>query len=157
MGFPENIIDVLFDRFEATMPDHHVARRPLRYTDPARSVGVFVVNWQPDEEDSSLIGQAEPALSRYFIRIQNMIQAAGEEEGRALYAADAKIVRAMLYRDPTLRVRLTELTETVFGTIERLQRFGVRTQSFLNNELQGQFVYLATTDLWIETEITELN
>lgn len=154
-GFPENIIDVLEARFKATMGDHAIIRRPLRHADPARSVGMFVVNWVPDQNEAQ-IGQVEPVLANYFVRIQNMIKAGDEIEGRNLYGVDAKTVRAMLYRDPTLRVEFTGLTEEVLGTVERLQKYGIQTQSFMNNELQGQFVYLATTDLWIQTEITKL-
>lgn len=156
-GFPTNVIEVLHGRFTETFPDHEIQDRPLRYTDPARSVGLYVSTWVPDEENSKQIGQVEPALSTYLVRVQNMIQAADEVDGRTMFTVDAKIVRAMLYRDPSLRVALGSLTEEMFGTIERLQRFGVRNQSFLNNELEGQFVFLATTDFWIETETTKLN
>lgn len=174
-GFPENILDELEQSFTEFMPpvilvaadptatppvveeseSIPIARRPLRFTDPERSVGLHAVDWSP-LDDSAQIGQMEPGISRYMLRIQNLVKHTDEEEGRALYVADAKMVRAILYRDAGLRVRLGELNETILDTIERFKRMGVRTQRFLNNELSGQFVFLATTELWVETEITQL-
>jgi hypothetical protein len=155
-GFPENVIDALKPSFDAHLTDHKFIPRPLRFTDPERSLGIYALQWNPEQEDSAQIGQMEPALARYQFRIQNLIKAADEVEGRGLYTASAKIVRAILYRDPALRVRLCELSEEVLGSVERVKRYGVRAQGYLNNELRSQFVYLATTDMWVETEVTQL-
>ncbi len=160
-GFPENVIDEICVSFTEHMaavdddPKAEVLKRPLRHTDPALSVGVYAFNWVPDPE-SAQIGQHEPALATYLYRIQLMVKHATETEARALFTTHAKIVRAILYRDPGLRVRLAALQEDLLGSRERFHRFGVRNQSFLNNELRGTWVYLATTDLWVETETVQI-
>lgn len=174
-GFPENILDELelsistnfppvpvidpdptaFPPVAGTTTSIPIARRPLRYMDPERSVGLHVVDWTPDP-NSVQMGQAELALNTYLVRIQNLVKHSDEEEGRNLYVLDAKMVRVILYRDTALRVRLGSLNETIMGTQERFKRMGIRNQRFLNNELSGQFVFLATTDVWIETEVTQI-
>jgi hypothetical protein len=152
-GFPINVIDVLHARFKELIGlDIEIIDRPLRYTDPSRSVGLFAVDWVPVEGSYEIGKGFEPTLARYNYRIQALVKHTDEEEGRALYASDSKIIKAILYRDAQLVQRLTELQETNFGSIERAKRWGVRAQRFLNNELQGQFIYLATTELWLEAE-----
>ncbi len=163
--FPESILDEVEVSLLQYMPDTvyegistpvEVLRRPLRYSDPDRSVGIHPVDWTPDEQGSSFIGQNEPGIARYIFRVMNLVKHTDEEEGRALYVLDAKMIRAILYRDTALRVRLGTLNETILGTIERFKRIGIRNQRFLNNELSGQFVFLATTELYVDTEITTL-
>jgi hypothetical protein len=174
-GFPENVMDEIAVSMAQYMPDSIVVeadplavppvvevtepvpivRRPLRYVDPARTIGLHAVDWTP-EAGSAVMGQEEPQLARYLIRIQNLIKAGDEDEGRSLYVIDAKMIRAILYRDTALRVRCGELSEELLDTLERFKKFGVRNQRFLNNELSGQFVFLATTELWVETEVTQL-
>src|ERR1700752_2892664 len=149
--FPMAVIDVLHDRFKEMLTDREIVDRALRPTDPPRSVGMFPTDWFPDV-DSHEIGGREPTLGRYTYRIQTLVKHTNEEEGRALYAKDAKIIRAILYRDAELVTRLTGLQEITLGGIERVKRWGVRNQRYLNNELQGQFIFLATTELWLETE-----
>lgn len=160
-GFPENVVDELAVSFTEHMagvdddPPAEILKRPLRHTDPALSLGIYAYNWVPNP-DSAQIGQHEPALATYLYRIQLMVKHATETEARALFTSHGKIVRAILYRDTALRVRLAALQEDLLGSRERFMRFGVRNQSFLNNELRGTFVYLATTDLWVETETADI-
>lgn len=160
-GFPSNIVEELATTFREHLagpdddPKTEILTRPVRFTDPALSLGIYALDWTP-VQDSMQIGQQEPALNRYLFRIQNLVKHATEVEARALYTTHAKIVRAILYRDPGLRVRLAALQETFLGTSERFHRFGVRSQGYLNNELRGNWVYLATTDLWVETETTQI-
>lgn len=125
-------------------------RRPLRVSDPAKCVGVHSVNWVPQGQIE--IGSQEPTVQRYTLRVQSLIKAAKEEEGRALYVALAKTVRVMLYRDPALRLRLSTLVEDSLGSRERFQKCGIQTQRYLNTEFRGAFVFLASTDFWVETE-----
>jgi hypothetical protein len=73
-----------------------------------------------------------------------------------LFAVDAKVLRAILYRDNQLVVALSSLTDEILGSRERYKRLGVRSQRFLTNELRGTMHYLSVTDLWVETETVEL-
>jgi hypothetical protein len=146
---------VIVETTQGDDPPTEILKRPLRHTDPALSLGIYAYNWVPNPE-SAQIGQNEPALATYLYRIQLMVKHATETEARALFTSHGKIVRAILYRDTALRVRLAALQEDLLGSRERFMRFGVRNQSFLNNELRGAFVYLATTDLWVETETADI-
>lgn len=158
IGISDGVVQVLKERIIVHMPppEYTVIARPLRLSDPERSVGIYLMNTTP-VEGSEELGQVEPVLLRHQFRIQNCVQAMEEDIGRRLFAVDAKIIKAILYRDAELRVRLHELEETLMGTVERIKKVGVRGQSFLNNELRGRFYYLATTDLWVESELTQIN
>lgn len=152
--FPNNIVDELVTRTTAVLTDltGPVLRRPLRPTDPERSVGIFPVDWNAVEGQMQM-GNVGPSLQTYSFRIHLLVKNSNEEEGRALYANDSKKLRTMLYHDQTLKVALGSLTEVVINDhTERLQRWGIRSQRFLNNELSGQFLFLSSTDFWAETQ-----
>jgi len=153
-GFPMEVVDILHARFKELLgTDMEIVDRSVRPTDPSRTLGIFPVDWNPVQESYEISrGNFEPTLGRYTYRIQVLVKHTNEEEGRALYTSDTKIVKAILYRDATLVQRLTSIQETSFGSIERAKRWGVRHQRFLNNELQGQFIFLATTEVWLEVE-----
>lgn len=159
--FPGLGTELLFQRFSTletlTMIDDGtvdgrpaVFSRPLRPSDPAASLGIFEVDWQPDDSE---FGAVFPTLSTYVWGLQVLVRHGDEQEGRALHSAITKSVRTMLDRDPDTRVALGQLNESpVGGGVERAQRWGVRTQRFANNEIDGQFVFLSTTDFWLQTE-----
>jgi hypothetical protein len=126
-----------------------VARRPLRPTDPDKSIGVMALDWRPTE---SFIGQHDPAISRYQFAIQVFLKHQDEEEGLQQHTLLSKNLRTMLYRGEALRLRLASLSETSLLVTERVQRWGVRQQRFVSNEIQGRFLYLSTTEFWVETE-----
>lgn len=146
--FPINVIDVLAEELKS-LPAGIVLRRALRPTDPDRSVGIYAMDWTPRD---SVIGQFDPAVATYTYTVQAMVKHANEEEGRHDHAAYAQAVRLMLYRDPALRVRLAGLSETDGNVTERSQRWGVRAQRYASNEVDGEFIYLSTTEFWVETE-----
>lgn len=155
-GFPGNVLGEIELSLQDYMPMFQVIRRPVRQTDPERTIGLFLVDWTP-RMDSVLIGpQWEPELATYEYRLQLLIKHTDEIEGRRMFGAASKSLKAILYRDPDLVVRLTTLNETVLDVRETVKRFGVRRQRFLNNEIRGSFLYLAATDLWVETESTKL-
>ena len=79
-----------------------------------------------------------------------------EAMGRAQFANDSKLVRVILYRDPTLQVRLGGLQEVLLGSSEMVQRFGVMRQQFETSELAGSFTFLSITDYIIDTSITRI-
>ena len=151
--FPMNIVDTLRDGLVDAMKGYEetIVGRPLRPADANQSIGIFPVDWMP-REDSYEIGGYGPTLASYTIRLQLLVKHTDEEEGRAQYAIDTKKLRAILYRDTSLRLRLSQLSEVAFDSLERVKRTGVRNQRYLNNEIQGTFLFLATTELWTETE-----
>lgn len=156
-GFPSNVVELLASKFLTIEGLEYVLKRPLRPTDPDMCLGVFPLDWVPGEFE---IGGAvninipvDPVTSTYLYAIQAFVKHGDEEEGILKHTILSKIVRAMLYRDTGLRVALAALNETSLGMKERTQRWGVRTQRFIQNEISGQFVFLSTMDFWLETEV----
>ena len=156
--FPYNAVDLMASRFQTLDADLYVAKRPLRESDPNQSIGVFGQQWMPNEESYEMRGLPqglrEPTLANYLLGIQAFVKDGDEERGAATHGTLSKLVRSMLVNDPTLRVGLRSLSVTTSGITERAQRFGVRTQRYLSNELSGSWLYLSTIELWLETETT---
>jgi hypothetical protein len=154
--FPYNAIDKIAECMAQIDPDIVILKRPLRESDPVQSIGVFASQWLPEEDSYEMkggpLGIHEPTLSSYIISIQVFVKDADEERGAAVHATLSKIVRAMLYRDDTLRVALRALTAVAAGSTERTGKFGVRAQRYLSNELSGSWLYLSTIEFWLETE-----
>lgn len=148
--FPNNVVAELKATLAARPELDVVVARPLKPTDAHKSAGVFAVDWNPQD---MVIGQWDPAVTRYMVGIQTFVKHGNEEEGIALHTTLAKMVRVMLYRDEGLRVRLGDLSTTELGVTERMQRWGVQTQRYISNEMEGTFLYLAVTEMFIETEI----
>lgn len=153
LEFPQNIVDILKVFLKEQYDDEgwSVVDRPLRPADPAKSIGVYAYDWQPtagSEEIGPLMG---PTLATYLIRVQLLVKHSKEEEARAMYTVVAKNMRTMLARDPELRVRLAALSEVDLSATERVHRWGVRSQRYLNNEIKGTFLYMATTDFFVQT------
>jgi hypothetical protein len=123
--------------------------RPLRPTDPKQSIGIFPLESSTDESE---IGTAIPTLMTYSWAIQTLTKHTDEQLGLVTASLVSKAVRSMLDRDPVLRVALGSLSDSSLGITERAQRWGVRQQRYANNEIDGQFVFLTTTDFWLQTE-----
>lgn len=149
--WPYNFVDAVMETYQTYMSECEILDRPVNLMDPERVVAVFPFDWNP-VEDSFEIGGLEPTLSRYGVRVQNFINHADRSEGRRMLTIDATIARSVLYRDPSLPLRLAQLSTSLLGITERFKRFGFRSQQFMNNQLRGNFVYLAQMDLWVETE-----
>lgn len=152
---PEHIIQSFKSTFNETLPDHFFAERQLRPTDPQLSIGVTVASWE-HRTDSAQISQVEPALGVYTVHLQNMVKHVKEEEGRKIHNVQNALIRAVLYRNTKLRLRLVGVDEEIEGSAERVKRMGVRRQDFLSNQVSGTFLYLCATEVYVETEITLL-
>lgn len=153
---PQHIVESFKASFATRLvPEHFFAERALRASDPAMSVGVTVMSWA-HEPTTAQIGQVEPAMGRYNVRVQNMVKHVKEEEGRAIHNVQNALVRAILYRDVDLRLRLVGVDEEIEGSAERVKRMGVKRQDFLSNQVSGSFLYLCATEVYVETEITLL-
>lgn len=158
-NLPWSVVDVAVQRLDEILNTPESPRvilaRQLRPTDPPRSISFYPVDLAPDQESMEIDGSGvpEPTLQKYNYRAQTLVKHANEMEGRALSSQDSKFLVAILYRDSELRLRLTAIVESLLGSTERVKRHGVVRQRYLNNELQGNFIYLSTTDLWVETEV----
>ena len=154
--FPSNVVQLVKTRAQLIDSDLYVTGRPLRESDPVQSVGVFGMQWVPDENyyamGSTSLGRSEPSLQTYLITIQGFVKDADEERGLDVHAILSKKLRSMLYRDDPLRVGLLALSVVMNGSTERAKRYGVRSQRYVSNELSGTWLYLSTLEFWLETE-----
>lgn len=149
---PVLVTDALFEAFDARLKDTPTYRRRLRPTDPATCIGVSLSNFV-HTPSSAQIGQREPAFGVYTFTVQNMVKHSDEEQGRMIYDVQCALVRAVLYRNTQLGVRLLGAEEVIEGSFERVKRFGIRRQDFLASKMQA-FTYLCTTEVYVEVEIT---
>lgn len=154
--FPNNVVNLVAIHSQLIDPDLFVTKRPLRNTDPNQSVGVSAVLWTPDDDSTEMrggpYGPSEPTLSTYRIAIQAFIKDMDEIKGLATHSVLSKRVRNMLYRDAQLRIGLASLSTSMSEVTERAQRWGVATQRYFSNELNGSWLYLSTLEFWLETE-----
>jgi len=154
--FPSNVVDLVKTRAQLIDPDLFVTGRPLRESDPIQSVGIFGQQWTPNEESYEMVGapagRHEPTLQNYLISVQGFVKDMDEERGLIVHSVLSKKLRSMLYRDDPLRVGLLTLSVEMNGSTERAKRFGVRTQRYVSNELNGSWLYLSTLEFWLESE-----
>ena len=142
--------------FERTFPpDHSWHARRLRATDGPYALGMRVATWSHDPATAQ-IGQVEPGLGYYSVQLQNLVKHMDEEQALRIFDVQCALMRSVLYRDTDLRVRLLGVAEEVSGSSERTKRLFVVRQDFLDNKVSSQFMYLCSTEVRIETEITQL-
>lgn len=152
--FPNNVVELVAAKMQLIDSDFVVLKRPLRPSDPNQSIGIFGTLWMPDESSLEIggIAPAEPTLSSYQLGVQCLVKDGDEERGLTIHSIMSKRVRSVLYRDEALRVSLGMLYVTDGLSTERAKRWGIRTQRYMNNDIEGKFVYLSTLDYWLETE-----
>ena len=151
--FPARMINEIKVTLEQRMPSFPVVLRPIRATDPSQTIGVWSDNWMP-VANTHIIGQPEPQEANYLIKVANVVKSADEPNGRALFSLHAKMIRAILYRDADLRVRLNGLEELMLGSVERVQRYNVGRQNYVYTGTAASFVYLCVTDVTFNMSMT---
>lgn len=154
--FPNNVVITLLPFLGEIDGIEALVARPVWNTDPDVTVGITTVEWTPRLESIEIgkpNGTAEPTLSQYIYMIQGFIRHTDEVDGLKAHSWLSKRIKRVVYRNPAVAVALTALSVTDEHNItERLQRFGVRAQRFLTNEVQGAFLYMSTLELFVETE-----
>lgn len=156
--FPNNVVKCLGIVLPGITEGITLLKRPLRPADPDHSIGVYGTLWTP-EEDSYEMGHAAPnesTLSKYQVGIQTLVKHGEADKCLTISSILTRHVRAVLYRNQPLRVALGSLyvQDTTYGYRESMRRWGVRTQRYMTNDLQGAFVTTSVLDLWIETEMS---
>lgn len=149
-GFPFAFVDAIIETLQYWIPQAQVVPRQPRITDSAFVIGVYPATWV-EKPDAKEIGRPEGVINTYTIKIRVMRKSMDEAMGRALFSNDSKLVRVILYRDPSLEVRLGGLQEVLLGSTETVQKFGVVRQEFESADMTGSFIFLATTDYFVET------
>lgn len=147
--FPGEVTEVLKEYVAKLGKVNQTFGRPLRPEDANCSAGVFCLDWRPLDMQ---IGANFPILAAYDFEIQYLVKHVQQEQAIREHSHGSKNIRAMLYRDSELRVRLGQLTETTFGVVERFQKIDVTRQAFSGNEWNSNFLYLSSVNVTIETE-----
>lgn len=157
-SFPNNIVTALKGELQTIDPDITILMRPIRKGDPLQCFGITAAAWTPDLNSQEFVGMGGghtgPTLSQYVVAIQTFNQDMDEERGLAVQAAMATAVRLKLSRDIDVRVALSQLASSNFGYSERFKRSYIQTQRFISNEVSGQFLFLSSTELVVETEVS---
>lgn len=153
--FPWNAVILISDRLSLVDPDVQCFRRRLYNTDPVQTFGVSPASWIPVEESLEMRGAdlaQEPTIQRYGLVVQAMCKDTDEERGIAVHSKMSKIARSVVLGDIPLRDSLRALYADLYGVRERTLRWSIRSQRFLSEELKGQFTYLSTIEVQLETE-----
>lgn len=157
--FPNNVAELIYVRTKPAIDsDLVVVQRPVRDSDGNEVVGIFPMTWTPDENSYEMaatpspLAAGEPTIQRYIIGVQGLIKDTDEQRGIRKHAVLAKRLRSMLYRDTALAVGLNTLSVSMFGSVERIQKRGILVQRYLNNELQGVFIFLSSIEYYVETQ-----
>lgn len=150
--FPNNAAELIKHRLEDLYSDYlDIYGRRLTVTENTKSVGIAPDLWVPDES-SFEFKSFEPTVSTYTIWIQCFVKNSDREEGTKEHSVLSKVIRTMLYRDSPLAVGLNQLSVTMMGATERIQKRGFRRAQYLSTELQGNWLFLNTMEYYIETE-----
>ena len=159
--FPNNVVEVLAIVLPGIDDEVTLQKRPLRPTDPNYSLGVYATIWQPNEDSFEIghlgggmdPGPNEPTLSTYQIGIQILVKDSETSRALAVGSLLNRRVRSVLYRNDALRVALSQLFTVEDGVHERMKRWGIRSQRFMSNDIEGKFVFISVLDMFIETEV----
>jgi hypothetical protein len=154
--FPDNVIALMNPAFDTLDPDIDVYNRPLRPSDPDHTIGIFPALWTPDDESYEIGHSAphEPTLQRYQIGVQGLVKNGDEPTGLKIHSILATRIRRVLYKNASLRNAIASLVVTDSGSTERIRRWTVRLQRYMNNEVKGTFIFVSTCEVILETEIT---
>jgi len=159
--FPNNFVACLAIVLPGIHAECSLQTRPLRPTDPNYSLGVYATLWQPNEDSYEMghlggtgdSGPNEPTLSTYQVGIQVLVKDSDTPRALAISSLLNRRVRSVLYRNNDLRLALAGLYTTEGSVTERLKRWGIRSQRYMSNDIEGTFVFISVLDTWLETEI----
>lgn len=159
--FPNNVVEVLAVVLPGIDEEVTLQKRPLRPTDPNYSLGVYATIWQPNEDSYEIghlggggdSGPNESTVSTYQIGIQILVKDSDTARALAVGSLLNRRIRSVLYRNAALRLALASLYTTEGSVTERLKRWGIRSQRFMSNDIEGKFVFISVLDMFIETEV----
>lgn len=158
-AFPSNAIQLIVLRMKQKWPNTGIVPRPLRHTDKTQSIGVFPVDWSPDEESyefkapgSPVTALSFPTVNTYRVGIQAFVKDMDSEKGIRTHANMSKAIRSLLYFDTPLALGLRQLSVVMDGLTETIQRQMIPRAKYISNEIDGTFLFLSTLQYSIETE-----
>ncbi len=158
-SFPSNVVQLVVARMKQRWPNTGINPRPLRHTDKTQSIGVFPVDWSPDEESHEfrppglpVVAVGFPTVQSYRVGIQAFVKDMDSEKGIRTHANMSKAIRSLLYFDTPLAVGLRQLSVVMDGVTETIQRQMIPRAKYISNEIDGTFLFLSTLQYSIETE-----
>lgn len=159
MGYVEQLLAFLKDRFTLTTGVMNVVLRSLSITDPNGTLGISVDDWTPVEWEMSGDGNLEPTLQVYTFSIQHFVKWVNAEEGERIHREVAKAIRLMLYRDPAFQVSLRALVVQEDNRKERTQKLNITDQKYASNNDSNSniFMFMSVTVFTVETETVTLS
>lgn len=153
--FPSNVVQLVSARFAMEDDRLTILKRPLRPQDPNYSIGVWASNWLPVPGSQEMLGvdfARSSTLENYLVMVQGFVRNTDEVAGLNAHAVLSETLRTILASDPPLREQLGGLTAVLNGTTKSLKKFWVRSGRYVNNQLNGENMYLTTNDLMLEVE-----
>lgn len=153
--FPWNAVELIAARFAMLDSEVQCFKRRLYNTDPVQAFGVSPANWLGEEESLEMRGGMlghEPTIQKYGLVVQCLVKDTKEERGIAVHSKMSKIARSIMLGDKPLGDSLHALYADLYGVRERTLRWSIRSQRYLSEELKGQFTYLSTIEVQLETE-----
>lgn len=152
-GFPDLFVFTLRDKLQQTMgvdPDFPGAAfftRPVRPTDPNRSVGVVEGQAEPSQYE---IGMNDPAVLEWTVAVQVFAKNTDEVQGRNIRSRLLQRVRHTLFLPGTVQALMT-----LNDGYDRVSKFRVRRIDFDSataRDANKQFFFLGTIELIFHTE-----
>lgn len=155
-GFPDLFVYALKSIIEATVADDPefpadgaILTRPMRPTDPTRSISV--VEGEAAPKIYEIGGRMDPAVLTWTIGIQVLVKHSNEVEGRNIRKRLLSRVRKALFLPTTVQTLMT-LND---GT-ERVTKFNMQRIDFASVEARDankQFLLLGQIELTFDTEL----
>lgn len=153
---PLQFIDAFIEALDRVMgAGYNVQAEPLDPLSQDKSIAVFPMSWTPEQE-TVLIGNKEPAINYYQIKVQNLTIDGDIRVAYDSFTNDQRKIRAILYRDATLSVALGAMQEVYLGSRESFKRMHVVRQVTLPGRRNLAMYFLCETDVQIDTETVKL-
>lgn len=153
--FPNNVVILMGDALKEIDEDVPVYRRRLYSTDDVQAIGIFAQQWMPRDDSYEMQGtQGMPTVQVYEITLMCLVKDMDEEVGMMAHAELTKLAHKTIMRDSILRDSLRGLHTDLYGERERLLNWRIETARYLSEEVGGEFIYLSTSTIRLETETT---
>ena len=156
---PLQFIDAIAEALEyhfTPVSGYRVQTEPLDPTSGDKYISVFPMSWTPDPDTAEIGNGEEPTINHYHIKIQNLTIHGDIQAAYTQTTNDQRKIRAILYRDQTLRLALAAMTEVYLGSTERFSRMIVTRQNMMQSRRQYSMYFLCETDIQIDTNTSKV-
>lgn len=124
--------------------------RELRPTDPNGSVGIFAVDWMPQQYE---IGMGRgPTLVTYHYGVELLVKHSDAEEGHQVHSELSSRIRRLLSTSDEVADALGGIN-IASGFTERVLRWNVTRQAYASSEINREMLFLSGTNFDVDTEL----